>query len=71
MFTSPLAWDESSQKAHWRNRKEGQPFFSVFNFNVTHESRVWKNKEPYSKEELENVLIPYLFPMIMESEVTY
>ena len=62
MLTSPLAWDESSQNAHWRNRKEGQPFFSVFNFNVTHESRVWKNKEPYSKEELENVLIPYLFP---------
>ncbi|MCL4216281.1 MAG: sulfatase-like hydrolase/transferase [Candidatus Hydrogenedentes bacterium] len=27
------AWDESSKKAHWRNRKEpSQPFFSVFNF---------------------------------------
>ncbi len=62
MLTSPLAWDESSQTAHWRNRKEGQPFFSVFNFNVTHESRVWKNKAAYSKEELENVTIPDLFP---------
>ena len=62
MLTSPLAWDESSQTAHWRNRKKGQPFFSVFNFNITHESRVWKNKVPYSKEELENVLIPNLFP---------
>ena len=62
MLTSPLAWDESSQSAHWRNRQEGQPFFSVFNFNVTHESNVWKNKTPYSKEELENVLIPKLFP---------
>ncbi|MHC4994913.1 MAG: sulfatase-like hydrolase/transferase [Planctomycetota bacterium] len=36
----PDAWDEPSSKAHWRNRKEGQPFFSVFNFTVSHESRV-------------------------------
>ena len=62
MLTSPLAWDESSQSAHWRNRQEGRPFFSVFNFNVTHESNIWKNKTPYSKEELENILIPKLFP---------
>ncbi len=61
MLTSPLAWDESSQTAHWKNRKDGQPFFSVFNFNITHESRVWKNKVPYSKKELENVTIPFLF----------
>ncbi len=62
MITSPLAWDESSQAAHWRNRQEDQPFFSVFNFNATHESNIWKKKIPYSKHELENVLIPNLFP---------
>ena len=62
MITSPLAWDESSQVAHWRNRKEGQSFFSVFNFSVTHESNVWKNKTIYSKDELENILIPNFFP---------
>lgn len=33
-------WDESSNKAHWRQRKTSQPFFSVFNFVVTHESQV-------------------------------
>ncbi len=39
-FRAPLtAWDESSIKAHWRNRPEGNPFFSIFNFNVTHESQ--------------------------------
>ena len=38
---SPFSWDESSATAHWRNRKEGQPFFSVFNFMITHESRIW------------------------------
>ena len=62
MLASPLAWDESSQTAHWRNRKEGQSFFSIFNFNVTHESNIWKNKTSYSKEELENILIPNFFP---------
>jgi hypothetical protein len=62
MITSPLAWDESSKEAHWRNREDGQPFYSVFNFNVTHESSIWKNKTTYSKEELENVLIPNFFP---------
>ena len=31
-------WDESSRKAHYRNRKDGQPFFAVFNFANSHES---------------------------------
>jgi len=35
------AWDESSKKAHWRNRKEGQPFFSIFNFTVCHQSQIF------------------------------
>ena len=29
-------------------------FFSVFNFYVTHESSIWKNKNNYTKHELEN-----------------
>ena len=33
-------WDESSRQAHWRKRAPGQPFFAVFNFTVTHESRI-------------------------------
>ncbi len=33
-------WDESSGKAHWKNRQPGQPFFAIFNFTVTHESRI-------------------------------
>lgn len=48
-FEAPLtAWDESSTKAHWRNRKDkSQPFFAVFNLFVTHESQVWaRDKEP-------------------------
>jgi len=34
-------WDDSSGKAHWRNRKAGQPFFAVFNSTKSHESRLW------------------------------
>ncbi len=38
--TPKTAWDECSRKAHWRRREEGQPFFSVFNFTVCHESQI-------------------------------
>ena len=31
-------WDECSKTAHWRNRKEGQPFFAIFNLTHTHQS---------------------------------
>lgn len=33
-------WDESSGKAHYRNREEGQPFFAVFNSGKSHESQL-------------------------------
>jgi len=33
-------WDESSPRAHWKNRKSGQPFFAIFNHVVSHESQV-------------------------------
>ena len=37
-------WDESSKKAHWRNRKEGQPFFSQITYTESHESRLHFDK---------------------------
>lgn len=38
----PETWDESSAKAHWRNRaRPDQPFFAVFNFVGTHESQIF------------------------------
>jgi uncharacterized sulfatase len=33
-------WDESSKNAHWKNRKDGQPFFAVFNHEKSHESQI-------------------------------
>ena len=39
-FETPAdAWDESSNTAHWRNRPEGTPFFSIFNLMISHQSR--------------------------------
>ena len=35
-------WDESSGKAHWRGRAEGQPFFSVVNLTTPHEGQIRK-----------------------------
>jgi uncharacterized sulfatase len=40
LATPDPVWDESSPKAHWRNRPTGAPFFSVFNLTITHESRI-------------------------------
>jgi uncharacterized sulfatase len=40
-FATPKeAWDDSSAKAHWKNRPPNKPFFSVFNLTITHESRI-------------------------------
>lgn len=33
-------WDDSSNKAHWKNRSPGQPFFAIFNHTVSHESQI-------------------------------
>lgn len=40
-------WDESSARAHWRKRPPGKPFFAVFNFMTTHQSRtsVWPHEQ--------------------------
>ena len=46
-------WNESNKQAHWRNRDNNQPFFSVFNFNESHQSYTMTN--PYKWYE-ENVL---------------
>ncbi len=35
-------WDESSGKATWQNRQDGQPFFAIFNETCSHESQLRK-----------------------------
>lgn len=50
------AWNESSGKAGWWNRAPGQPFFAVFNFMDSHQSRTmtW----PY--EQYKKVILDHL-----------
>lgn len=51
-FKAPKnAWDESGIFAHWRNRPEGKPFYSVVNFTTTHESGLF---EPYGFRKVES-----------------
>ncbi len=33
-------WDESSKDASWKKRDEGQPFFYVHNFHISHEGQL-------------------------------
>ncbi len=60
---SLMAWDDCSNTAHWRNRDEGQPFFSIFNIEVTHESRIWaKAKDSLWVDDNLDVPIPPYLP---------
>jgi N-sulfoglucosamine sulfohydrolase len=72
-FEDNTIWNESSSKAHWKNREEGQPFFSVFNINITHQSGIFGNDSVYTEriraylpeiEEVipENLVLPPYFP---------
>jgi uncharacterized sulfatase len=53
-------WDDSSNKAHWKNRKAGQPFFAVFNAVKSHESRFHKYDKVITDPS--KVRIPAYFP---------
>ncbi len=54
------AWDDTSMKAHYRNRPEGAPFYAVFNLFVTHESQTWSRaNEPLSVDPADIQVPPY------------
>ena len=58
-------WDDLGPKAHWRNRPErSQPFFSVFNLLVTHESQIFPSSparkgKPLVTDPAKIVVPPY------------
>ena len=62
-FAAPVtAWDQNGDDAHWRNRDKNQPFFSVFNFDVTHESKMWLHRNKPLTVDPKNVPLPPYFP---------
>lgn len=58
-------WDESSNKAHWKNRRPGQPFFAIFNFTVTHESQVRRRPHQWVHDPAK-VRVPAYHPDTIE-----
>lgn len=67
-FAAPLSsWDENGNKAHWRNRPENMPFFSVFNIGLTHESRIWLHADKPLTVNMEQVPVP---PYLLDTETT-
>ena len=59
-YTPITIWDESSNKAHWKNRPDkNQPFFAVFNDTQTHESQTWQEPE---KTDPASVQVPPYYP---------
>lgn len=53
-------WDDSSGKAHWRGRREDQPFMAVFNYMTTHESSLFRPAP--GRENFQDLRIPAYLP---------
>lgn len=61
-WDAPLtAWDENSpQSKDWRGREPGQPFFSVINLTVSHESKIRANYNKLDHDPADVVLPSYI-----------
>ena len=46
-FSAEGRWNENGSEAHWRNRPDNTPFFSVFNIMTTHEGPINNSNESY------------------------
>ena len=70
-FAAPVtSWDENDNKAHWRNRPSNKPFFSVFNYNDTHESKLWKKSNLPLTVNPDSVKVPSYFPNTKATRLT-
>ena len=47
-------WDQSSRKAHWKNRKNNQPFFHKASYAISHESSLHFKKEAIKNQPTEH-----------------
>ncbi len=69
---SAKVWDQSNRKAHWKNRPADKPFFAVFNFTGTHESKLWnsadfdnthpKRLKPSEWQRPDKMKVPPIYP---------
>jgi N-sulfoglucosamine sulfohydrolase len=57
------AWDESGPGAHYKHRRNtDQPFFSVFNYTGTHESRIWPRAGEPIQTDTAAIRVPPYYP---------
>lgn len=66
-FSPDGRWDDLGNQAHWRNRKDKRPFFSVFNFGITHEGHANTSvpedtKTLSEKHNPKDMVVPPYFP---------
>lgn len=54
-------WDQSNGKAHWRGRDGDQPFFAVFNFTISHESKL-RTRPHKAIHDASKVFVPPYHP---------
>lgn len=53
-------WDEQGTEAHFKNRpNKEQPFFSIFNYTLTHESKTWQEPKFTDPSKVE---VPPYYP---------
>ena len=56
-------WNELGHDAHWRNRKDkSQPFFSIFNLGITHESAINSKEKQELRADPKKLILPPYFP---------
>ena len=71
----PGVWDESSNRASWRNRKDDQPFFHMQSFGTSHESGLHFSQEVMSSQETKtdpaSVFVPPMHPDTATFRYTY
>ena len=64
------AWDKTcsycqgkeKSSIHWRYRAKNQPFFAVFNFQITHEAQIWHQAKKSILVDIDKVKVPPIFP---------
>jgi len=62
-FQTPVtAWDVSNKKAEYDRRAKGQPFFAVYNYMDTHESRIHRGRHSPAVTDRSKVRVPRFLP---------
>ncbi|MEM0964903.1 MAG: sulfatase-like hydrolase/transferase [Verrucomicrobiota bacterium] len=51
-------WDVSGQKAHYKNRPDGVPFFAIFNLTQSHESGIFSGNQTNPRLAAEDIEVP-------------